>query len=93
MSFANFLRICIWSFFWMSDIGNSQNLGELLISVQSQLFQNFKTKYSKYYPTDSEDLYRNLIVFQNAYKIANHNLNPNKSYTMSMNSFSDLTEK
>ena len=53
MSFANIFRICIWAFLWMSNIGSSQSLSELLISVQGQLFQNFKTKYSKIYPTDS----------------------------------------
>lgn len=69
----------------------TQSISGMLISGQAKIFENFKNKYSKTYISNSEELYRNLILFQNAHKIVSHNLKSGKKYKMAMNPFSDMT--
>ncbi|CAD8213220.1 unnamed protein product [Paramecium octaurelia] len=59
---------------------------------ESHSFKIWQKKYNKFY-SSSEEAYRQIIFNQNVELINKHNSNPNKSYSMAINQFVDLTKE
>ncbi|CAK71903.1 unnamed protein product (macronuclear) [Paramecium tetraurelia] len=59
---------------------------------ESHSFKTWQKKYNKFY-SSSEEAYRQIIFNQNVELINKHNSNPNKSYSMAINQFVDLTRE
>lgn len=54
-------------------------------------FENFKLKYNKSYASEAEENYRAEIFMEQLQKFKLHNQKPNKTYTLGVNQFTDLT--
>ncbi|KAK9947011.1 hypothetical protein M0R45_012448 [Rubus argutus] len=61
-------------------------------SSSSQLFEAWCKQYGKSYSSAQEKLYRIIVFEKNLALITQHNDLGNSSYTLSLNSFSDLTQ-
>jgi hypothetical protein len=61
-------------------------------SSSSQLFEAWCKLYGKSYSSAQEKLYRIIVFEKNLALITQHNDLGNSSYTLSLNSFSDLTQ-
>lgn len=56
-------------------------------------FYEFQQKYNKKYSTLDEELFRSIVFNKNLDKINQHNTYLNKTFTMGVNQFADLTAK
>lgn len=54
-------------------------------------FEEFKANFGKVYEGE-ENAYRRAIFRSNMKRILEHNSNPEKSYTMGVNQFADITD-
>ncbi|CAD8168719.1 unnamed protein product [Paramecium octaurelia] len=59
---------------------------------EAHSFKTWQKKFNKFY-TQNEEIYRQIIFNQNVELINKHNSNPNKSYSMAINQFADLTDE
>ncbi|XP_023759344.1 low-temperature-induced cysteine proteinase [Lactuca sativa] len=66
-------------------------LTSLSTSYTSDLFRQWCQQHGKSYSTEEENLYRFNVFEDNYAYIIRHNSNSNSSYTLSLNSFADLT--
>jgi len=67
-------------------------LCEAHLSEYHSQFLSFKSKFSKTYLNDEEELHRLQVFKDNLEKIYDHNNNSGSTYKMGINQFSDLTE-
>ncbi|EAR95854.1 papain family cysteine protease (macronuclear) [Tetrahymena thermophila SB210] len=64
------------------------------ISVEQLLAHNkWSSQNQRVYLNDDEKLYRQTVFFDNLQKIKEHNSNPNKTYSVRLNQFSDMTRE
>lgn len=64
--------------------------------VVTEEWNEFKEKYNKSYPNQTEDNYRFKIFLETKHKIARHNrrqANGQHSYTLGLNKYSDMTQQ
>ncbi|CAD8073929.1 unnamed protein product [Paramecium sonneborni] len=67
-------------------------LGFYSQSEEQQSFKGWQKQYNKFY-SKSEEAYRQIVFNKNIELIKRHNQNPNKSYSMAVNQFADLTDE
>ncbi|KAL4472617.1 hypothetical protein ABPG74_018566 [Tetrahymena malaccensis] len=64
------------------------------ISVEKLLSYNrWSSQNQRVYLNDDEKLFRQIVFFENLQKIQEHNSNPNNTYSLALNQFSDMTEE
>ncbi|EAR95827.1 papain family cysteine protease (macronuclear) [Tetrahymena thermophila SB210] len=64
------------------------------ISVEKLLAYNrWSSQNQRVYLNEDEKLFRQMVFFENLQKIKEHNSNPNNTYSIDVNQFSDMTQE
>ncbi|KAL4472365.1 hypothetical protein ABPG74_018314 [Tetrahymena malaccensis] len=64
------------------------------ISIEKLIAYNrWSTQNQRHHLNEDEKLYRQLVFFENMQKIQEHNSNPNHTYSLAINQFSDMSQE
>ncbi|EAR95830.1 papain family cysteine protease (macronuclear) [Tetrahymena thermophila SB210] len=64
------------------------------ISVEKLLAYNkWSSQHQRVYLNEHEKLFRQMVFFENLQKVKEHNSNPNNTYSIGLNLFSDMTKQ
>ncbi|EAR95851.1 papain family cysteine protease (macronuclear) [Tetrahymena thermophila SB210] len=64
------------------------------ISIEKLLTYNkWSSQHQRVYLNEHEKLFRQMVFFENLQKIQEHNSDPNKTYSIHLNQFSDMTKE
>ncbi|EAR95836.2 papain family cysteine protease (macronuclear) [Tetrahymena thermophila SB210] len=64
------------------------------ISIEKLLAYNkWSSQHQRVYLNEDEKLFRQMVFFENLQKIKEHNSNPNNTYSIHLNQFSDMTKQ
>ncbi|EAR95841.1 papain family cysteine protease (macronuclear) [Tetrahymena thermophila SB210] len=64
------------------------------VSVEKLLAYNkWSSEHQRVYLNEHEKLFRQMVFFENLQKIQDHNSNPNNTYSIHLNQFSDMTKQ